>query len=256
MRSEKKKKTEQKLHWDGIFAEETAFFGEEPSDFSRKALELFQREGVREVLELGCGQGRDTFYFARNNLRVAALDYAETAVDTLGEKAAESGLSASINVRAHDVRQPLPFPDASFDACYSHMLLCMDLSTEEIAFILGEIRRVLRPGGLVLYSVRSNFDKHYRNGRHLREDSYEIGGFVVHFFTLEKIRRFAKGYALTAVDRMEEGSLPRDLYCVTLRKSVNANEGETTEFVNPVKSLQETSGAEAESKPEPDPGRT
>nr|WP_052464843.1 class I SAM-dependent methyltransferase [Geoalkalibacter subterraneus] len=153
MRSEKQLKTDQKTHWDGIFAKEAAFFGEEPSDYSRKALELFRREGVHEVLELGCGQGRDTFYFARNNLRVTALDYAETAVATLREKAAAAGLSASIDVCAYDVRQPLSFADASFDACYSHMLLCMDLATDEIAFILGEIRRVLRPGGLALYSL-------------------------------------------------------------------------------------------------------
>ncbi len=256
MRAEEEVKIEQKSHWDRVFAEETAFFGEKPSDYSRKALELFQREGVREVLELGCGQGRDTFYFARNNLRVAALDYAETAVDTLEEKAAEAGLSASINACAHDVRQPLPFPEASFDACYSHMLLCMDLSAAEIAFILGEIRRVLRPGGLVLYSVRSNFDKHYRTGRYLRADTYQIGGFAVHFFTLEKIRRYAEGYTLLAVDRMEEGSLPRDLYCVTLRKPLAMNQGETTEFINPFESSQEDSDAEKDCKPEPDPGRT
>ncbi|HDR46198.1 MAG TPA: class I SAM-dependent methyltransferase, partial [Geoalkalibacter subterraneus] len=215
---------------------------------SREALELFRREGVRDVLELGCGQGRDTFFFARNNLRVTALDYAETAVETLKEKSAEAGLLASVNVCTHDVRQPLPFPEASFDACYSHMLLCMDLSADEIAFILAEIRRVLRPGGLALYSVRSNFDKHYRTGRHLRENIYQVGGFVVHFFTLEMIRWFAKGYTLLAVDRMEEGSLPRDLYCVTLRKSLAVNEGETTEFIKPIFKL--------DPDPDPDPGRT
>jgi SAM-dependent methyltransferase len=243
MRFEKKLKTEQKSHWDEIFAEEAAFFGEDPSDYSRKALDLFRREGVRDVLELGCGQGRDTFYFARNNLHVAALDYAETAVDALRNKAAEAGLSASIDACVHDVRQPLPFPDASFDACYSHMLLCMDLSTDEIAFILDEIRRVLRPGGLVLYSVRSNFDKHYRTGRHLREEVSEIGGFAVHFFTAEKIRQLARGYTLLAVDRLEEGSLPRDLFCVALRKSAVAHEEGIPEMNNPMEKFQEAFNA-------------
>jgi SAM-dependent methyltransferase len=98
------------------------------------------------------------------------------------------------------------------------MLLCMELSTGEISFILGEIHRVLRPGGIVLYSVRSNFDKHYRTGIRLREEIYEIGGFAVHFFTEEKIRNLAKGYEILAIDRIQEGSLPRDLFCVTLRR--------------------------------------
>jgi SAM-dependent methyltransferase len=210
-------KTEQKAHWEEVFSREKAFFGEEPSDFAQKSLELFPREGVHEVLELGCGQGRDTLFFARNGLKMTALDYAETAVEALEKRTGAAGLASSIVVRAHDVRKPLPFPDASFDACYSHMLLCMELSTAEIAFILGEIRRVLRPGGVALYSVRNNFDKHYQTGIHLREEIYEIGGFAVHFFTEEKIRKLAKGYEILRIDRMEEGSLPRDLFCVTLR---------------------------------------
>lgn len=226
MQPENRPKTEQKSHWDEVFSKVTAFFGDEPSDFAKTSLEHFRREGVHAVLELGCGQGRDTFFFARSGLRVTALDYAETAVAAIREKTAAAGLSSLVVAQTSDVRQPLPFPDASFDACYSHMLLCMELSTAEIALILGEIHRVLRPGGLACYSVRSCFDKHYRAGRHLREDIYEIEGFVVHFFTEEKIRKLAKGYEILGIERREEGSLPRDLLCVTLRKATAPNEAE------------------------------
>lgn len=219
MQSENRPEKEQKTHWEEVFSTKEAFFGSEPSDFAKKTLELFRREGVCTVLELGCGQGRDTVFFARNGLRMTALDYAETAIEALREKVASAGLSSSTVIRAHDVRHPLPFPDASFEACYSHMLLCMELSTAEIAFILGEIHRVLRPGGIVLYSVRSSFDKHYRTGTHLCDEIYEIGGFAVHFFTEEKIRKLAKGYEILAINGMEEGSLPRDLFCVTLRRA-------------------------------------
>ncbi len=60
----------------------------------------------------------------------------------------------------------------------------MELSTTELKFILGEIRRVLKTGGLALYSVRNTFDKHYCTGLHRSEDIYEVaGGFVVHFFS-------------------------------------------------------------------------
>ena len=50
------------------------------------------------------------------------------------------------------------------------------------------------------------------------EDMYEVGGFIVHFFNREKIERLAKGFTLVAVDELEEGTLPRKLYQVTLRK--------------------------------------
>ena len=244
MRSENRTKTEQKSQWDKVFLEEMAFFGQEPSDFAQKSLELFRREAVRSVLELGCGQGRDTILFAHNGLQVTALDYSETAVVATLEKAATAGVSSMVVSQAHDVRQVFPFPDASFDACFSHMLLCMELSTADIAFVLGEIHRVLRPGGLVVYSVRSDRDKHYRAGTHLGEDIYQVGDFVVHFFTTDKIRRLAKGYSLLGVDRLEEGSLPRDLYCVTMRKepvaeiSRNAHCMES-DMTNPLDKFQE-----------------
>jgi hypothetical protein len=38
-------------------------FGRQPSDPGRKALDLFRSEGVRKILELGSGQGRDTIFF-------------------------------------------------------------------------------------------------------------------------------------------------------------------------------------------------
>lgn len=239
MESEQRPKTEQKSHWDEAFSKDTAFFGEEPSEFAKKSLELLRREGMHSILELGCGQGRDTFFFARNGLRVTALDYAGTAVAVLRKNAAAADLSSSITAQAHDVRQPLPFHDASFDACYAHMLLCMELSAAEIAFILGEIHRVLAPGGLTLYSVRSSFDKHYRAGTHLREDIYEISGFAVHFFTEEKIRKLARGYEILKIERMAEGSLPRDLFCVTLRKAAASTTAkEEREMSHPLEKFQ------------------
>jgi SAM-dependent methyltransferase len=178
---------------------------------------LFRREGVKTVLELGFGQGRDTLWFVDQGLRVAALDYSDQALAEMTGHIRARGLADRVAAQLHDVRRPLPYPDGSFDACYSHMLLCMELTEAEISFALREIHRVLKPGGLVLYSVRSDHDKYFGAGTHLGEGLYEAGGFVVHFFSEEKIRRLAQGYEILAVDRVEEGSQPRDLYVVTLR---------------------------------------
>ena len=212
-------KMEQQFHWDKVFVQAPAFFGEEPSDCARLSLAHFQKEGVQTLLELGCGQGRDTMLFAQNGLDVTALDYSPTAVSAVLEKAKSRGLTPRIHAQTHDVKKLLPFPDNTFDACFAHMLLCMELSSFEMVDILRETHRILKPNGLVTYSVRSNFDKHFRTGTHLSEDMYEIGGFVIHFFTKEKIHQLAKGYEILEIIRQEEGSLPRDLFVVTLRKA-------------------------------------
>ena len=120
--------------------------------------------------------------------------------------------------RRHDVREPLPFTDASFDGCFSHMLFCMALRTKEIEALSAEVCRVLRPGGLHVYTVRHTGDAHYRAGIHRREDMYENGGFIVHFFSEEKVRALAGGCEVLGIDSFEEGGLPRKLFRVTLRK--------------------------------------
>lgn len=241
--------SDQRRHWSRIYAGAPAFFGEGPSEFARSALRLFRREGVATVLELGCGQGRDTLFFAANGLAVTALDYSETAVRELAaaaqEKGFRGGVSTLVTTRVQDLKKPLPFPDGHFDACFSHMLLCMELSEAEIAFVLGEVSRVLRPGGVNVYSVRSTFDKHYRAGLPLGEDVYQVDGFVVHFFDEEKVRRLVAGYDLVDIRRMQEGRLPRDLFVVTLRKPGRSRLGsagalkEVAAMINPTEKFQE-----------------
>lgn len=212
----------QQGHWETTFAETDDLFGDGPSESACRAAELFTQEGVSKILELGAGQGRDTFFFARQGFQVQALDYAVSGLKALEEKASRLGLSPSITVGRHDVRLPLPFADASFDACYSHMLFCMAFATKELAFLTQEIRRVLKPGGLHIYTVRHTGDAHYGRGIHHGEDLYETNGFIVHFFSLEKIEQLAQGFEIVSIDDFEEGSLPRKLFRVTLKKRIDS----------------------------------
>jgi SAM-dependent methyltransferase len=145
---------------------------------------------------LGCGQGRDTLYLARKRFQVYALYYSTQGLETINEKARELDLSHLIVTKFHDVRNPLPFADETFDACYSHMLFCMALATAQLQFLSKEIWRVLKPGGFSVYTVRHTGDSHYRAGIHRGEDMYEVGGFIVHFFSRKKIELLAKGYEI------------------------------------------------------------
>ncbi len=210
----------QKTHWERTFAEKVDLFGSEPSYPARKAAALFQKEGAARILELGSGQGRDTLFFASQGFDVYALDYSREAVEATTKKASDTGLH--ISIRQQDVRQPLPFSDGFFDACFSHMLYCMALTTGELLFLSGEIQRVLKLGGLNIYTVRNTSDAHYRTGIHRGEDLWEVGGFIVHFFSRQKVEDLAEGYEIVTIEEFEEGDLPRKLYLVVLRKRMTA----------------------------------
>jgi SAM-dependent methyltransferase len=206
----------QREHWKATYSSIPDMFGEAASDAGRKAAEVFKQEGKTKLLELGAGQGRDTFFFAQGGFEVCAVDYCGIAVGDISRKAETLGLSQSITAVCHDVREPLPFDDESFDACYSHMLYCMALTTSELEFLSGEVRRVLRPGGICIYTVRHTNDAHYGTGIHRGEDMYEVDGFIVHFFSREKVEHLAKGYEILSIDEFEEGGLPRQLFRVAL----------------------------------------
>ncbi|HEY8869055.1 MAG TPA: class I SAM-dependent methyltransferase [Candidatus Limnocylindrales bacterium] len=204
--------------WSETFLARPNFLGSDPSAPGRAALTRFATAGAAEVLELGSGQGRDTLLFAEAGLRVIALDYAEAGLAQIAAKAEASGLGTAIQTLAADVRQPIPVADASVGACYAHMLFCMALSTAEIERLVAEVRRVLRPGDVFVYTVRTTADPHFRLGVNHGDDRWETGGFIVHFFDRALIEHLADGFELLEVTDYLEGRLPRRLAAVTMRK--------------------------------------
>ena len=50
-----------------------------------------------------------------------------------------------------------------------------------------EILRILKPEGINIYTVRHTDDGDYKNGSYIGEDLYENDGFIVHFFSKEKV---------------------------------------------------------------------
>jgi SAM-dependent methyltransferase len=89
------------------------------------------------VLDIGCGTGWIAEHFA---------DY--TGVDGSPDAVAVAR-AKDRNVSLHDVDQPLPFPDASFDGVVLKDLL--EHVADPVA-VVRETRRVLRPGGRVFAS--------------------------------------------------------------------------------------------------------
>ena len=209
---------QQSQHWEEHFSNKPEMFGLEPSIPAKKSLKLFQNQNISKIIELGAGLGRDTIYFAKNSIHVVALDYSQSGIEAINQKAKKNSLSNFITTNFFDVRKKLPFEDNSVEACYSHMLYCMALTTSELENLNNEIYRVLKPNGINIYTARHTKDGDYKNGIHRGEDLYEKDGFIVHFFSEKKVKSLLKGFKNISIDLFEEGSFPRKLFFVCNKK--------------------------------------
>jgi ubiquinone/menaquinone biosynthesis C-methylase UbiE len=208
----------QSQHWENNFSSKPEMFGVSPSNPASYTLEIFKKNNIKNMIELGAGQGRDSLLFAKNDIHVHALDYSPSGINKISEKVSEFELQNKVNAQLFDVRERLPFKDQSIDGCYSHMLYCMALTFEEIENLNNEVQRVLKQGGLNVFTVRNTEDGDYQNGIHRGEDLYESNGFIVHFFSKEKIKKLLRGFELLDISTFDEGSFPRRLYRATMRK--------------------------------------
>ena len=209
---------QQSQHWEKNFSNKPEMFGLEPSIPAKKALNFFKEKKINNIIELGAGLGRDSIFFAKNNIKIQALDYSSSGIKIINHKIKKNNLSNYISTKLFDVREKLPFKDNSIDACYSHMLYCMALTIDDLQKLNNEIHRILKPNGLNIYTVRHTNDGDYKNGKHIGEDLYENDGFIVHYFSEEKVNSLLNGFKNIALEKFEEGTFPRKLFIVVNEK--------------------------------------
>ncbi len=211
---DQKKLDQQSQHWEVNFLSKPEMFGLDPSIAAIKALKSFKEQNFKNIVELGAGLGRDTIFFAKNLIHVNALDYSKASIESIKIKSKKLMLEEFIKPKLFDVRKKLPFENNSIDACFSHMLYCMALSNLDLENLNNEICRILKPQGINIYTVRHTEDGDYKNGIHRGENLYENDGFIVHFFSKDKVNQLSKGFKVLDIEKFEEGKFPRKLFIV------------------------------------------
>ncbi|MGB7972442.1 MAG: methyltransferase domain-containing protein [Candidatus Deferrimicrobiaceae bacterium] len=99
------------------------------------------------ILEAGCGLGAWVVYLAGKGYDIAGIDHDEKVVARLKE------WRPSLNISRGDVRK-LPYEDGSLGAVIS--LGVMEHFEEGCGDAMRETHRVLRPGGLLFFTVPAN----------------------------------------------------------------------------------------------------
>ena len=140
--------------WGAIYCRDGRVF---PEPFSRftEVIQVFRSHDCRLILDLGCGNGRHVVHLAKRGFKVIGVDISPTALSLTSAWLREEGYHAGLALA--DTRQPLPFHGGSLDAVLSTQVIHHAL-VEGVRVAIGEIWRILAPGGLAFVTVSGRRD--------------------------------------------------------------------------------------------------
>jgi len=190
--------TDQKVHWNEIHSKGSMLkYANNPTKFAQEVVDSFPPNS--KVLELGCGSGNDSVFFAQKGHPTVGSDFSDVAVKQNASKYKDE---SNLKFQVVDMTQPFPFGNATFDVVYARLSLHYfeDLVTKKV---FNEIYRVLKPGGLICFVCKSVEDPLYGQGEEIEKDMFLREGHVRHFFS-EDYARECLGAEFT-LEKIESG---------------------------------------------------
>jgi SAM-dependent methyltransferase len=173
--------------WDARAREDPYYFVDNSRAYRSSELESFWAGGERDlrrllevlelrlepdaaVVEIGCGVGRLTRAIADRAARISALDVSPEMIAKAGEH--NPGLK-NVEWLVCDGRSLRPLPDASYDACISHVVFQHIPDPDITLAYVSEMARVLRPGGWAAFQL-SNDPRPHRRTHGLRSGARRL----------------------------------------------------------------------------------
>lgn len=98
----------------------------------------------RNILDLGCGTGRNANYLAENGNEVIGIEISKTALSLAKERAEELGLN--VDYRLEDIGEPYDIEDNSIDIVFD-VTSSNSLDEKGREVYLKEVDRVMKKGG-------------------------------------------------------------------------------------------------------------
>ncbi len=151
-----------------------------------------------DILELGCGNGKNLPALLKTASSVTAVDFSHNAIELCREQFTESNISFVES----DICN-LPFENESFDAvCAIHVL--EHLLEKNRTQSQAEICRVLKPEGLLAVRVFSINDMRFGKGSEIEKNTFARGnGIFYHYFSNQELETMFRQLKLVSFEELK-----------------------------------------------------
>lgn len=152
----------------------------EPSPFAKYVSTLV--DAGKTMVDLGCGNGRDTIYFAGRGMKMTAIDLSDSAISILKQQS----IPNTEFICADFVNQPDPHGNG-YDYAYSRFTIHSINQTQE-RVLLRSIFGALRHGGKFFIEVRSIHDPLFGRGEALERNAFFYDNHYRRFIVLDELK--------------------------------------------------------------------
>jgi len=215
----KNKKLWNEFYDDGSYA--MKFPGESEIKFFGRIVKNESLIG-KKALDFGCGIGRDLIFMNKLGLKTYGVDISKIAIEKAYNNLFNHGYDT--NVQVFDGKK-IPFDDNFFDFIISfgvldHMLF------NNAKELIKELKRVLKPSGLMLIVIHSYFDSSYGRGEKIDDNTFIINfgdvelGLPQHYFTEKEIDELIIDFKLERISLHEDKTLETELLFTVKKDSL------------------------------------
>ena len=152
-------KKNQRIYWE-TFYKDFEFY--KPSNFAKFILRKKYLRKNNTLLEIGCGNGRDTFFFVRNKIKCFSIDKSYKAIDNCKKKIKNIFFKADVS--KIKINKANFFKKKRIDSIYARFFL-HTLNFDEEKKFFDFIKFVLPKNGLLFLEFRTVDDKLMNNGK-------------------------------------------------------------------------------------------
>lgn len=163
---------------------------EPANNFAKRAYKLIKIKNLKNLLDLGCGDGRDSIYFSNKGIKVTALDFSKSGIKKLEEQ------NNKIDCIFEDIKN-INFAENTFDVVYAHLSLHY-FDNETTSNIFANLYKILKKSGLIFVKCKSTDDSLFGQGKNIGENMWKKG-HIRHFFTKEYMAESLKKFKVIKV---------------------------------------------------------